>query len=794
VSDLIPLDFSVFNFPYFHNRGDTLGNLFVASGKRIFKISAVNNLVTTYVGDPNSGSTAENIAATSVLISTNLYSVIRITGDSTGNVYYIDDCRIRKVLAGSKLVSTVVGSTTCGYNGENTAALSTQLSSPNALWLDTTGNLIIGDYWNYRIRKWTVSTGLVTTIAGTGTQGFSDNLPATSAMFYSVYDIIGDTNGNIYFSDWYDNRVRKITTSGILVTYAGDGACCSFTENSFATSSHISRPTGLQIDSTGKLYISLYGAIAVVNPSTTLITTVIGGCAGFSGNGGPATSACIVSANSIWIDTNSNFYLTQARYYRIRKVASNIITAFAGNAFYALTGDGGPAKNAQLYEPAGTFVDTSGNVYIADTKNCRVRLVNTAGIISSIGGFVFCQSTGDNGLFSSSSLNFPVGVWKDTTGNLYISEAGKVSISETVNYYMSGISRIRKVSASTNIITTIAGGGGSTTDNILATSYSFGLVSGIWGDTNNNLFIVDTNRNNVKKLSLSSSLLITVAGSGTGGFLDNVPATSGQLNLPYGVWVDTIGRLFIADQYNHRIRKVENGIISTFTGTGSVGFNGDGHLATATNLYFPSGVTGDSNGIIYTADYINCRIRRIYAVNSTTNVVSTVIGTGSLLVSKGLLPATAASLSFPVHVAVDTSGNLHVTENEYANTIRKTVLAASPTSQPSRQPTGQPTKQPFGNPTAQPSRQPAGKPSSDPTEQPSGQPSQQPFLFPTVRPSAQPSSQPTLQPFSSPSSRPSAEPSTTELLLTNFAGNGTTGYLGENLPATSAEMNPTGLW
>jgi hypothetical protein len=751
VSDLLFLDLSVFNFS-FHHRGDTLGNLFVASVKRIFKISAGDNLVTMYVGDPNTGSTAENIAATSAWIT----SAVRITGDSLGNVYYIDSCRIRKVTAGSKLVSTVVGSTSCGSTGENTAALSTQFNSPNALWADTTGNIIIGDYYNYKIRKWTVSTGLVTTIAGTGTRGFSDNLPATSAMFYSVYDIIGDTNGNIYFSDWYNDRVRKITTSGILVTYAGDGACCSFTDNSLASSSHVYSPTGLQIDSSGKLYISTFNMIAAVDPSTTLITAVVGlnGFYGYTGDNGPAIGASIVGANSIWITTNSQFYLTQALYYRIRKVVSNIITAFAGTGYFAFTGDGGAAKNAQMYEPAGTFVDTNGNVYITDTKNCHIRLVGTAEIISSIGGNSFCQSTGDNGLFSQSSLNYPVGIWKDTTGNLYVSEAGSVSINEVVNEFMTGISRIRKVSASTNIITTIAGGGGSTTDNILATSYSFGLVQGIWGDTVNNLFIVDTNRNNVKKLSLSSLLLITVAGSGVSGFLDNVPATSGKLSFPYGIWVDTIGRLFIADEYNHRIRKVENGIISTFAGTGATGFNSDGHLATATNLYYPYGLTGDSNGNIYVADTFNKRIRMIYAVNSTANVVTTVAGTGSSSISKGLLLATAASLSYPVHVAVDTNGNVYATEDESAHTIRKTLLAASPTSQPSRQPTGQPTKQPLSRPTAQPSR--------DPTGQPSGQPTRQPVA--------------------------------SELFITNFAGNGTTGYLGENLPATSAEMNPTGLW
>jgi hypothetical protein len=709
-------------------------------------ISAVNNLVTTYVGDPDHGSSAENIAATSVLISSNLYSTIRITGDSLGNVFYIDNCRIRKVLAGSKLVSTVVGSTSCGYNGENTVALATQFDSPNALWLDTTGNLIIGDDGICRIRKWTVSTGLVTTIAGTGIEGFSDNLPATSAMFYSVYDIIGDTNGNIYFSDWYNNQVRKITSSGILVTYAGDadGDCCSFTENSLATSTQIDSPTGLQIDSNGKLYISLYRIIAVVDPSTTLITTVIGsnGCYGYSGNGGPATSACIYTANSVWIDTNSHFYLTQSYYYRIRKVASNIITLFAGTGFFAFGGNGGPAKNAQLNAPVGTFADTNGNVYIADKGNCHVRLVGAAGIISSIGGSTFCQSSGDNGPFSQSSLYNPRGIWKDTMGNLYLTESF----------------RIRKVSASNNIITTIAGGGLSTADNILATSYSFNTLYALWGDTVNNIFIVDRVGSVVKKLSLSSSLLVTAAGTGTSGFLDNVPATSGQLSYPYGIWVDTIGRLFIADSSNNRIRKVENGIISTFAGTGTTGFNGNGHLATATNLDYPCGVTGDSNGNIYIADTYHQRIRLISAVNNTANVVTTVIGSGSSSISKGVLQATTASLSYPVSVAVDTNGNLYVTEDESANTIRKTVLVSGPTSQPSRQPTGQPTKQPFARPTAQPSRDPTLQPSQQPSGRPTAQPSVQPSSQPTLQPSSSPTSQPSRQPSTRPSGQPSSQP------------------------------------
>jgi hypothetical protein len=415
--------------------------VFVAGGQSIFLISATSGFVTTYVGTPDIGSNDENIPASDVFIE----FVERVSGDSLGNVYYIDfyKCRIRKVLAGSRLVSTVVGSY-CGYNGENTTALSTRLDRPSAIWLDTFGNIIIGDSPNRRIRKFTVSTGLVTTIAGTGEYGFSVNLPATSAMLRSISNIVGDTNGNIYFSDPYSSRVMKITSSGFLVTYLGGGPCCSNAENLPATSVYLLNPTALQIDSSGNLFvhISSSSSIVVVDHSRNLVTTFMRECDAGIG----IVSVCITGTgtDSIWIDTKSNIYLTQSD-YRIIKVALGTVTTVAGNAFASYAGDGGPANSAQLWAPGGSFADTSGNVYIADKDNCRVRLVDPAGIISTIGGMDNCHDfiPLDNVTFSQTSLSYPSATWKDTFGNLYVTEQHLV----------------RKVEAVTNIVTTIAVGG-----------------------------------------------------------------------------------------------------------------------------------------------------------------------------------------------------------------------------------------------------------------------------------------------------------------------------------------------
>jgi hypothetical protein len=595
-------------------------------------------------------------------------SSIRVRGDTLGNLYYTDDVRIRKVAAGSRLVSSVVGDGYIGYNGENTAALATRLGELTALWVDTIGNVVSGE--SGRIRKFTVSTGLVATIAGSGFYDFADNLPATAAMFKTASDLVGDTNGNIYFTDYNSYRVLKITTSGILLTYAGDGTYCCYTvDNLPATSVQVSGPTGLQIDSSGNVYVSIYARIIKIDPNTALVTTAIGsGNYGNYGDGIPALSAYISDEENIWIDSNSHFYFpTLYLIYRIRKVASNIITNFAGTGYLSFAGDGGPSKDAQLNTPAGTFADTIGNVYISDSLNCRIRRVDPSEIISTFGGTGVCGGDARSLPFSATPLYYPHGIWMDSLGNLFVNE----------NFL------VRKVSTTDDTVTIIAGGGVNRAENILATTYSFASLWGIWGDTAGNLFLSDYAGYKVKMLTLSTSLIITVAGTGDSGFNDNVPAVEGQLSSPFGVWTDPFGVVFIADSGNSRIRKVENGFITTFAGTGSYSFNGDDQLATLTNFGFPGDVKGDSNGNIFVADAYNNRIRQIGAVS---NIVSTVVGTGDDKVSKGLFPATSAQISYPQYLALDTNGAFYITEGNNVHTIRKMVLVSSPSGQPSRQP------------------------------------------------------------------------------------------------------------
>jgi hypothetical protein len=664
-----------------------------------------------------------------------------IVGDSSGNLYFNDlyTCQIKEVLSSSKLVVTIVGVFgSYGYNGENLTGTSAWIDFPTSFWMDISGNLIYAD-GTYRIRKWTSATRIVQTIAGNGTRGFSNNLPATAGMIQSVGDIVGDTNGNVYFSE--PGRIRKITSFGYLVTFLGTGQCCYNGDILLTTSTRVNYPTGVTVDSSGSVYVLDNSRVLKINLNTNLISVVVGnGISGYSGDGGNATSARI-TAGKIWIDSNNVLYLTQSQ-FRIRKVAYQIITTFAGTGYFSFAGDGGEAKNAQLSSPQGTWVNSNGIAYVVDQGNCRIRMVNTNGIISSVGGNGVCSSHIDGLLFSATPLSSLNAIWGDPLGNLYLTDSGSVL----------------KV-APNNIITTIAGRGGSSAENIAGTSYSFSSPWGIWGDTMNNLFIVEVGGAKVKILS-STSIIYTIAGTGTIGYSDNLPATGAMIRSPRGVWVDSLGRIFIADSGNNRIRKVENGIMTTYAGNGIRSYNGDGYLATLTSLEDPHSVVGDISGNIYIADNYNYRVRMVSVINSTAMVVTTVIG-GIWAPSPptGWFLATSAPSGFLAHVALDSVGNFYITDYLHS-LVRKTVSLTSPTGQPSRQPTGQPSRQPFAHPSGQPTRQPTSQPTAQPTHLPSSQPTRQPFNRPTTQPSRIPTNKPSSKPTGQPSCQPTARPFT----------------------------------
>jgi uncharacterized protein (TIGR03437 family) len=392
--------------------------------------------------------------------------------------------------------------------------------------------------------------------------------------------------------------------------------------------------------------IAFCGVLSGQSGGSYLISTVAGdGILGFGGDGGPATSAAIYSPAGVAVDASGNLFIADANNNRIRKVSgSGTITTVAGNGIAGFSGDGNLATNAQLRAPYGVAVDSSGTLYIADTYNYRIRKVSVNGIITTVAGNGTAGSSGDGGQGTTAMLGRPFGIATDVAGNLFIADAD--------------LSRIRKLSAS-GIITTVAGRGtqGSGGDGGPATAAGLNDPHGVAVDTTGNLFIADTGNHLVRKVA-GNGIITTVAGSNTVGFTgDGGPATAAQLSYPNGLIADGFGDIFITDTGNQRIRKVSTtGIISTVAGNGISGFSGDGGPAIGGALNGPVGISIDSRFNLWFSDGSGHRVRHLvlspqlapsclYAIDQTEQTFTTVGGSASvsILASASTCPWQALS-------------------------------------------------------------------------------------------------------------------------------------------------------
>jgi sugar lactone lactonase YvrE len=304
---------------------------------------------------------------------------------------------------------------------------------PYGAAVDAAGNLYIADLYNERVRK-VATNGIITTVAGNGSASYSgDGGAATSAGLDWPLGIAVDAFGNLYIADEFNERIRKVGTNGIISTVAGNGTPRFSGDGGAATNASLLSPSSVALDASGNLYIDDYGHERIRKVDTNgLITTVAGnGGQGYSGDGGAATNASLDYPNGVAVDAFGNLYIDDFSNQRIRKVDTNgIITTVAGNGNYGYTGDGGAATNASLWAPRGVAVDSLGNLYIADMENNRIRKVDTNGIITTMAGNGSPTYAGDSGAATSASLYVPGGVAVDASGNLYIADTGNQRIRE----------------------------------------------------------------------------------------------------------------------------------------------------------------------------------------------------------------------------------------------------------------------------------------------------------------------------------------------------------------------------
>jgi trimeric autotransporter adhesin len=349
------------------------------------------------------------------------------------------------------------------------------------------------------------------------------------------------------------------------------------------------------------------GTLAVITPgkisAQTIVTVAGDGVAGYTGDDIPALKAELNQPTAVAMDRNGDLFIADAANDVIRKVSrkNGMITTVAGAAFACGdSGDNGPADEALLCSPDGITVDRLGNLLIADTANHRIRRVDhRTHIITTVAGTGVIGFSGDGGPATSAQLAAPNDVKVDAFDNLYI--------ADTANF------RVRRVDARTGIIQT-AVGNGTGGDGSLAVDAQIGESFGLAFDHVGNLFIGDSTQNSVHRVDRKTGILTTVAGSGVYGYSgDGGQATAAMLGGPFGVAVDKRGFLYIGDEGNERVRRVDlhTGIITTYAGNGVTGFSGDHGPALEAEFRAPSGVLLDGADRLYIADQSNQRIRLV---------------------------------------------------------------------------------------------------------------------------------------------------------------------------------------
>ena len=367
--------------------------------------------ITTLAGNGTSGFSGDNGPATSAELS----YPSGVAADSAGNLYIADEnnYRIRKVSKG--VITTVAGNGTRGFSGDNGLATNATLSGPAAVAVNSAGNIYIPD--GARIRE--VSNGVITTVAGNGTGGFSgDNGPATSAELNGG-GVAVDSAGNLYIADSGNNRIRKVS-NGVITTVAGNGTSGFSGDNGPATSAQLSIPIAVAVDSAGDLYIADYANNRIRKVSNGVITTVAGnGNAGFSGDNGPASSAEVNAPQGVAVDSAGNLYIASNLTLdgtgdRIRRVSNGIITTVAGEGGGCSEetndlGDGCPATSAQLNNPAGVAAGSAGNLYIADLLNQRIRMLTPVTVVTTVSAADYTAPVAPDSIVSMFAANIATG-------------------------------------------------------------------------------------------------------------------------------------------------------------------------------------------------------------------------------------------------------------------------------------------------------------------------------------------------------------------------------------------------
>ncbi|WP_081670981.1 T9SS type A sorting domain-containing protein [Sporocytophaga myxococcoides] len=567
-------------------------------------------------------------------------------------------------------VSTLAGKS----NDADGPADQANFASPNGVVVDAQGNLFVADIANHKIRKITPQ-GIVSTLAGSGFSGYLDGT-GSEAMFNTPWGLALDKDGNIFVAEFGGRKVRKVTPEGIVTTVAKSPPVGVQT---------FYQSTALVVDNTGNIYVADYSWVTKITPDG-VVSKLAGSGSGFKD--GPGATAKFKEITGITIGADNNLYVVDNGNNRIRKItAQGEVSTYAGSTAgiengnisvatfsrpYGITidkegnmfvseetsfsirkisttgevsthaGNGGfgsqdgPAASASFYYPHGIAADSSGNVYVADLSNKKIRKISSEGIVSTVAGV---GQANNNAVVDGQGLmarfTMPAGVVTDAMGNVYVAETG----------------RVRKITPAGKV-TTLAGSGNMGHSDGIGTNATLGRLTGIALDATGNVFVSDIQYHFIRKIT-PEGVVSTFAGNYSGYTDGN--GIDARFDNPSALAFDAAGNLFVTDQRNYCIRKITpNGDASTFAGIDTAGYK-DGN---GTNARFGeiTGIAIDKDGNIFVADKGNNCIRKI----SPQGDVTTFAGSRVQGSANGI--GIKASFYSPYGICIDASGNLYVTQ------------------------------------------------------------------------------------------------------------------------------------
>jgi sugar lactone lactonase YvrE len=533
--------------------------------------------------------------------------------------------------------TTLAGSASTGSS--NGFGATVTFSNPQAVATDTGGNIYVADSANNIIRLITPA-GNVSTLAGSAGLAGSADGTGPAARFNQPAGIAVDSATNIYVSDYGNHTIRQISTLGVVTTFAGLAGTAGSANNVGSLASFF-HPMGLAVDSANNVYVADYGnhLIRKITPARA-VSTLAGSAGNFGYTNGTGTATAFYGPEALTMDLAGNVYVADTGNAAVRKVTpAGVVTLVAGSpgSLGSADGTGGVAL---FFQPAGIILDSATNLFVADYFNNSIRKITPAGVVSTLAGTPGTSGSAD-GLGSAARFLAPQGLAINAAGLIFIADSGN--------------NAIRAMTASGFVSTLAASASGGSIDGI-ALSSRFNSPQSVAADASGNLYVADAQNSTIRKITLTGSVSVLAGTTGMAGSADG-SGTNALFASPQGVAVDGAGNVFVADTGNATIRKITSaGLVTTIAGAAGNPGNADG-VGTNSQFFAPTGVAVDNANNIYVADTFNHTIRRI----APGGVVSTLAGSAGTFGSADGATINAR-FNCPAGIAVQAGGNIFVTD------------------------------------------------------------------------------------------------------------------------------------